>query len=142
MYSFLSNLYSQIAVYINNKNIGQKIPSPNISVFKSESFAGNELSDEIDPPDPTFYDHPSQLGYSIERRMEGWDQKWKTWLDRSKQANTSGHRITAVGVQSQLAITFYRDFSRTRYKIFLLQPEMGSYWAKLPIILAAMLAHS
>ncbi|XP_038882785.1 glycosyltransferase 6-like [Benincasa hispida] len=129
------------------------------SIFNNASVAGDEFSCEIDPPEPTFYDDPN-LSYSIERRMENWDHKRKTWLDHHCFFSAgAGERILLVTgsqpsscenpIGDHLLLRLFKnkvDYCRIHgHEIFYnnayLQPQMGSYWAKLPIIRAAMLAH-
>ena len=112
-----------------------------------------------DPPDQTFYDD-QELSYSIERPMKNWDEKRKEWLKRHPSfAPGARDRVVLVtGSQSKpcknpigdhLLLRFFKnkvDYCRIHgYDIFynnvLLHPKMSSYWAKLPVVKAAMLAH-
>ncbi|XP_022133250.1 glycosyltransferase 6 [Momordica charantia] len=124
---------------------------------RGASVAGDGFSGEIDPPDQTFYDDP-KLSYSIERRIENWDQKRKTWQDHHRHLSVrSGERVLLVTgsqpspcknrIGDHLLLRLFKnkvDYCRIHwhgifYKNAYLQPKMGSYWAKLPVIRAAMM---
>lgn len=126
---------------------------------RGASVAGDGFSGEIDPPDQTFYDDP-KLSYSIERRIENWDQKRKTWQDHHRHLSVrSGERVLLVTgsqpspcknrIGDHLLLRLFKnkvDYCRIHwhgifYNNAYLQPKMGSYWAKLPVIRAAMMAH-
>lgn len=115
-----------------------------------------------DPLNTTFYDDPS-LSYSIEKPMENWDEKRREWLkDHPSYATAdggSGDRVLLLtGSQpspcsnptgDHLLLRLFKnkvDYCRINgYDIFygntFLHPKMRSYWAKLPLIRAAMVAH-
>ncbi|OIT08532.1 putative glycosyltransferase 7 [Nicotiana attenuata] len=121
---------------------------------KSAGFNLNQESQE-----PTFYDDPD-LNYSIEKPIKNWDEKRSKW---SKLHPTFNHgvkeRILVVsGSQStpcknpigdHLLLRFFKnkvDYCRIHgYDIFynnvLLQPKMFFFWAKMPAVRAAMVAH-
>ncbi|KAJ9170546.1 hypothetical protein P3X46_018646 [Hevea brasiliensis] len=112
-----------------------------------------------DPPDTTFYDHP-ELRYSIEQPVKDWDQKRNQWL-RHHPSFAPGARdrvVMVTGSQStpcknpigdHFLLRFFKnkvDYCRIHgYDIFynnvLLHPKMHTFWAKLPMVRAAMLAH-
>ncbi|GMH24580.1 hypothetical protein Nepgr_026423 [Nepenthes gracilis] len=112
-----------------------------------------------DPLNPTFYDDPT-FSYSIEKRMENWDEKRRQWLRY--------HPSFAVGLEERIIVVtgsqpsacphpngdhfmlrFFKnkvDYCRTHgYDIFynnaLLHPNMHGYWAKMQAVKSAMLAH-
>ncbi|KAH7520316.1 hypothetical protein FEM48_Zijuj08G0131200 [Ziziphus jujuba var. spinosa] len=111
-----------------------------------------------DPPETTFYDDP-QLSYSIGKPMKNWDEKRREWLSRHPSfAGGNGRVLMLTGSQAaacknpigdHLLLRFFKnkvDYCRLHgYDIFynnaLLHPEMFSYWAKLPVVRAAMMAH-
>lgn len=115
-------------------------------------------ADELrhDSPNSTFYDDPG-LGYSIEEPMEDWDEKRREWLEN--HPGYAGDRILLLtGSQpspcsnptgDHLFLRLFKnkvDYCRINgYDIFysnaFLHPEMRAYWAKLPLIRAAMVAH-
>ncbi|XAR57700.1 Xyloglucan 6-xylosyltransferase, partial [Bertholletia excelsa] len=109
----------------------------------------------------SFYDDPS-FGYSIEEHIENWDEKRREWLRRHPQlsaAAAGGGRILVVTgsqpapcknpIGDHLLLRLFKnkvDYCRIHgYEIFynnlLLQPKMGSFWAKIPVVRAAMVAH-
>ncbi|KAF2294739.1 hypothetical protein GH714_015835 [Hevea brasiliensis] len=112
-----------------------------------------------DPPDRTFYDDP-ELRYSIEQPVKDWDEKRKEWL-KLHPSFAPGARdrvVMLTGSQSgpcknpigdHFLLRFFKnkvDYCRIHgYDIFynnvLLHPKMNSFWAKLPTVKAAMLAH-
>ncbi|EEF48825.1 transferase, putative [Ricinus communis] len=109
-----------------------------------------------DPPDPTFYDDPN-LSYSIESSIKDWDAKRMEWL-KHHPSFASNQILLVSGSQplackntvgDNLLLRFFKnkvDYCRIHgYDIFynnlLLHPKMTGFWAKYPIIRAAMLAH-
>ncbi|CAI0430541.1 unnamed protein product [Linum tenue] len=113
----------------------------------------------FDPPDSTFYDDP-ELRYSIEKKVTGWDEKRKEWLKRHPTfaAGAKDRLVMVTGSQpnpcrnpigDHLLLRAFKnkvDYCRIHgYDVFynnvLLHPRMKSYWAKLPVVKAAMLAH-
>ncbi|MBA0772105.1 hypothetical protein Gotri_007541 [Gossypium trilobum] len=123
----------------------------------SESGFGVNL--KSDPKDPTFYDDP-EMSYSLEKPVKDWDQKRAEWLKHhpSFAAGARERIVLVTGSQPKpcknpigdhLLLRFFKnkvDYCRIHgYDIFynnlLLHPKMGSYWAKLPVVKAAMLAH-
>ncbi|KAJ0096921.1 hypothetical protein Patl1_28494 [Pistacia atlantica] len=112
-----------------------------------------------DPPDETFYDDP-QLSYTIGKKVKNWDEKRREWLKYhpSFAAGAAERIVMVTGSQpspctnpigDHLLLRFFKnkvDYCRIHgYDIFynnvLLNPKMNSFWAKIPIVKAAMLAH-
>lgn len=112
-----------------------------------------------DPVKPTFYDHPN-LSYSIEKPVKNWDQKRRQWLwyHPSFAAGAEERILMVTGSQpgpcknpigDHLLLRFFKnkvDYSRIHghdifYNNALFHPKMGSFWAKLPLVRAAMIAH-
>ncbi|PUZ45134.1 hypothetical protein GQ55_8G196700 [Panicum hallii var. hallii] len=107
----------------------------------------------------TFYDHP-ELSYEAVggRRLAGWDAKRAEWL-RSRGLSRAPERVVMVsGSQPEpcpgdagdhLLLRFLKnklDYCRLHgiellYNRDVLQPAMKGYWAKIPVVRAAMLAH-
>ncbi|KAE8655832.1 Galactomannan galactosyltransferase 1 [Hibiscus syriacus] len=131
-------------------------PSSNPVGCKESGFGVNLKSD---PKGQTFYDDP-EMSYSIEKPVKEWDEKRKEWLKHhpSFAAGASERIILVTGSQPKpcknpigdhLLLRFFKnkvDYCRIHgYDIFynnlLLHPKMNSYWAKLPVVKAAMLAH-
>ncbi|POO00691.1 Glycosyltransferase [Trema orientale] len=112
-----------------------------------------------DSPERTFYDDPGE-SYSIEKTVKDWDEKRIEWL-RKHPSYINGAReriLMLTGSQpsacknpigDHLLLRFFKnkvDYCRIHgYDIFYnnahLHPKMGSYWAKLPVVRAAMMAH-
>lgn len=112
-----------------------------------------------DAPDGTFYDDP-ETGYTMDKPMSNWDEKRKEWLlhHPSFAAGAPDRVLLVTGSQptrcpnpigDHLLLRFFKnkvDYCRLHgYDIFynnaLLQPKMDSYWAKYPVVRAAMMAH-
>ncbi|XP_042447176.1 probable glycosyltransferase 7 [Zingiber officinale] len=109
-------------------------------------------------PDATFYDDPS-LSYAIDRPVADWDAKRREWRRLNPHLAGDGQRILMVSgsqpgpcrnpVGDHLLLRLFKnkaDYCRRHgielfYNTALLHPKMGSYWAKIPAIRAAMLAH-
>lgn len=119
--------------------------------------AGHNRS--YDPPDPTFYDDP-ELSYTIEKTIKNWDEKRREWLEKhpSFAAGAADRILMVTGSQAtpcknpigdHLLLRFFKnkaDYCRIHgydlfYNTVLLQPRMFSFWAKMPAVKAAMLAH-
>ncbi|KAM7264791.1 hypothetical protein ACFE04_002474 [Oxalis oulophora] len=127
-----------------------------------ESFISPNCNNGVnlrhDPLDKTFYDD-SEMGYTLETKIENWDQKRQLWLKHHGSFARANDRVVVVtGSQSSpcknpigdyLLLRAFKnkvDYCRLHgYDIFynnvLLHPKMTSYWAKLPVVKAAMLAH-
>ncbi|KAL3526899.1 hypothetical protein ACH5RR_011555 [Cinchona calisaya] len=116
-------------------------------------------SRNYDPPDPTFYDDP-ELSYTIEKTTKNWDEKRRDWLRKHPSfiAGASDRILMLTGSQAKpcknpigdhLLLRFFKnkvDYCRIHgydyfYNMVLLQPKMFSFWAKMPAVKAAMLAH-
>ncbi|CAK9155571.1 unnamed protein product [Ilex paraguariensis] len=112
-----------------------------------------------DPPERTFYDDP-KLSYTIGEPIRNWDEKRKEWLKHHQSfAAGADERVLMVSgsqpspcrnpIGDNLLLRFFKnkvDYCRIHgYDIFynnvLLQPKMFSYWAKIPVVRAAMVAH-
>ncbi|XAR51380.1 Xyloglucan 6-xylosyltransferase [Bertholletia excelsa] len=112
-----------------------------------------------DPPNSTFYDDPN-LSYSVEEPMENWDEKRREWLEHHPIFASGGNERILLLTGSQpspcenpsgdhLLLRLFKnkvDYCRIHgYDIYygnsFLHPKMTSFWAKLPLIRAAMLAH-
>lgn len=135
-----------------------KIPSNHLSPEDCGVYSqGANL--RHDPPDQTFYDDPT-LSYSIDRPLKNWDQKRKEWLMHhpSFAAGAPERIMMVTGSQpspcknptgDHLLLRFFKnkvDYCRIHgYDIFynnvLLHPKMHTFWAKIPVVRAAMVAH-
>ncbi|KAK6923161.1 Glycosyltransferase 34 [Dillenia turbinata] len=112
-----------------------------------------------DPPLPTFYDDPT-LTYTIDKKITKWDEKRKQWLRHhpSFAAGVENRILLLSGSQpspcknpigDHLLLRFFKnkvDYCRIHgcdvfYNNALLHPKMTTFWAKLPVVKAAMLAH-
>ena len=138
-------------------------PTPNHDFSPTQARSDSALNCAVnlthDSDESTFYDDP-ELGYSIGNPVKNWDEKRREWLKHhpSFAAGASERVVMVSGSQPKpcknpigdhLLLRFFKnkvDYCRIHgYDIFynnaLLHPKMGSYWAKLPVVRAAMLAH-
>ncbi|KAJ8567360.1 hypothetical protein K7X08_019568 [Anisodus acutangulus] len=143
-------------------------PLPNISglLFNQNISSpdycppGREAVDRrSDPPEKTFYDDP-ELSYTINKPIKNWDEKRIEWLKLhpSFAAGRANRVLLLTGSQptpcknpkgDHLLLRFFKnkvDYCRIHgYDIFygntFFHPKMRSYWAKIPLVRAAMLAH-
>lgn len=136
---------------------------PNLSletiISKTRFTYSQGLNQCYDPPDTTFYDDPN-LSYNMETPMKDWDKKRKEWLRHHPSFNAGAHRRILMLTGSQpspcknpvgdhLLLRLFKnkvDYCRLHgydilYNNLLLHPKMNSYWAKYPVIKAAMMAH-
>lgn len=129
-------------------------PNPNFETVKTKPNLC------YDPPQTTFYDDPN-LSYNIETvAMKGWDKKRREWLNHHPSFNAGLRKKILIVTGSQpskcenpigdhLLLRLFKnkvDYCRLHgYDIFynnaLLHPKMTGFWAKYPLIHAAMLAH-
>lgn len=139
------------------------IINPNLTKSKPELDAVGLLKcavgEQCDPPGKTFYDD-LELSYSIDKPVKKWDQKRSDWLKHhlSFAARARDRILIVTGSQpspcknpigDHLLLRLFKnkiDYSRIHgYDVFynnaFLHPKMRSYWAKIPVVRAAMLAH-
>ncbi|XP_047334527.1 glycosyltransferase 6-like [Impatiens glandulifera] len=112
-----------------------------------------------DPENQTFYDDPT-ISFSIEKSITNWDEKRQEWLNLhpSFKPGVSERILVLTGSQPKpcknpigdhLQLRLFKnkvDYCRIHgYEIFysntFLQKKMRSFWAKLPVVKAAMMAH-
>lgn len=112
-----------------------------------------------DPVNRTFYDDP-KVGYTIEKSIKNWDTKRRDWLRlHPSYALRSKERVFVVTGSQQwpckspvgdhLLLRLFKnkvDYCRINgfdlfYNNALLHPTMVTYWAKIPMVRAAMVAH-
>ncbi|XP_052197019.1 glycosyltransferase 6-like [Diospyros lotus] len=111
-----------------------------------------------DPANTTFYDDPN-LSYSIDKPIKNWDKKRRQWLNHHPSFAAAGERIFVLTgsqpwpcknpIGDHLLLRLFKnkvDYCRIHgYDLFynnaLLHPAMPAYWAKIPVVRAAMLAH-
>ncbi|XP_004955161.1 probable glycosyltransferase 6 [Setaria italica] len=109
-------------------------------------FAAFPVPGPADGP-RTFYDDPD-LSYALDCRITGWDAKRAAWLwSRGLGAGAAGSEgrrgrplVTCSFLKNKL------DYCRLHgtellYDNVLLEPSMATYWAKIPAVRAAILAH-
>ncbi|XP_009777954.1 putative glycosyltransferase 7 isoform X2 [Nicotiana sylvestris] len=120
-------------------------PNPSFStIMMSKSNTLNSKSAVFnlnqDSQEPTFYDD-QDLNYGIEKPIKNWDEKRSKWLKLHPTFNHGvKERILVVsGSQSMpcknpmgdhLLLRFYKN-----------KPKMFFFWAKMPAVRAAMVAH-
>uniref|UniRef100_A0ACD5Z6M4 Uncharacterized protein n=1 Tax=Avena sativa TaxID=4498 RepID=A0ACD5Z6M4_AVESA len=107
----------------------------------------------------TFYDDP-ELTYTMDRPITRWDEKRADWLRAHPELSSGGQeRVLMVSgsqptpcrspVGDHLLMRLLKnkaDYCRLNdvqllYNTALLRPSMDRYWAKIPVVRAAMVAH-
>ncbi|KAL3637287.1 hypothetical protein CASFOL_019586 [Castilleja foliolosa] len=111
----------------------------------------------IEPIENTFYDDP-EIHYTIDKPMFNWDEKRSDWLKKHPNHGSKNGVLVVTGSQPSpcknpsgdyFLLRLFKnkvDYCRIHgYKIFynngFLEPKMTSFWAKISILKAAMLAH-
>nr|GMD71269.1 glycosyltransferase 6-like [Ipomoea batatas] len=131
-------------------------PFPNFSAFSVDRSA---VDRGYESPERSFYDDP-ELSYSIDKPVVGWDEKRREWLKLHPSFSAGAGRRVLFLSGSQptpcknshgdyLLLRFFKnkvDYCRIHgYDIFysnaFLNPDMRSFWTKIPLVRAAMLAH-
>lgn len=151
-------VYSLWSFLAPNPSFSSPLTAEQSKKTKTECAAREEVNLRHDPPDPTFYDDP-ELTYSIDQPIRDWDGKRREWLKHHPSFNGGGERVLMVtGSQAtpcknpigdHLLLRFFKnkvDYCRIHgYDVFynnvLLHPKMHTYWAKIPAVRAAMVAH-
>ncbi|GAA0184062.1 transferase [Lithospermum erythrorhizon] len=156
-YSFMgTTTQNQDSTFSNPIDSNSKSTITNNNNIQTSGFSSGL---EFDPPDKTFYDDP-KMGYTMETKIENWDEKRKVWLKKHQSFASGVEKRVFLVTGSQpspcknpigdhLLLRFFKnkvDYCRIHgYDIFynnvLLQPKMFTYWAKQPSVKAAMLAH-
>ncbi|XP_058069768.1 glycosyltransferase 6-like [Magnolia sinica] len=112
-----------------------------------------------DPSTPNFYDDPN-LSYTIEKPLKGWDEKRRDWLRQHPELAAGSHDRVVLVTGSQpgpcqnpigdhLLLRFFKnkvDYCRIHgcdlfYNNALFHPKMTTFWAKIPLVRSAMVAH-
>lgn len=149
----LSMVWSLVSILYPNLTLETIITQTRLSYSQGLNLC-------YDPPETTFYDDP-YLSYNIEIPMKDWDKKRREWLKHHPSFNAgAAHKRILVVTGSQpskcknpvgdhLLLRLFKnkvDYCRLHgYDIFynnvLLHPKMNGFWAKYPVIRAAMMAH-
>jgi hypothetical protein len=162
---FAAGAVAAVILLLGTSSFLSPAPLPNLVASRSPavSVSSSAASHGV-APGRTFYDDPD-LSYAVgRRRLTGWDAKRAQWLrlHYPRGLNSSGRAVERVvmvsGSQSppckgaggdNLLLRFLKnkvDYCRLHgvqlfYNTALLHPEMRSYWAKIPVVRATMLAH-
>ncbi|XP_052197018.1 glycosyltransferase 6-like [Diospyros lotus] len=150
---FLSGSRSSAARSAKSVSASDGVTSQNCSIRV------DDVDLEFDPPNSTFYDDPS-LSYSLNKPIQNWDEKRREWLQNhpSFAAGARDRVLLLTGSQpspcknsngDHLMLRSFKnkvDYCRIHgcdvfYSNTFLHPKMRSYWAKLPLVRAAMVAH-
>ncbi|KAM7507221.1 hypothetical protein LguiA_017674 [Lonicera macranthoides] len=160
IFVFLSGVTFTLFVYwvmcsLTNPNLN---PTPtSTSTLSATTNSVKETG--YDPPDPTFYDDQN-VGYTINNPIRNWDDKRREWLKHHPSfiAGVQDRILVVTGSQStpcrnpvgdHILLRFFKnkvDYCRIHghdifYNNVLFQSKMHTYWAKIPTIRAAMVAH-
>ena len=161
---FAAGAVVAVLVLLGTASFLSPMPVTNLVAFRSPRAVSvsSAASSRAVAPGRTFYDD-TDLSYAVGgRRLTGWDAKRARWLRRHHPRdglNASERVVMVSGSQSppckgaggdNLLLRFLKnkiDYCRLHpgvelfYNTALLQPEMRSYWAKIPVVRATMLAH-
>ncbi|KAL6842909.1 hypothetical protein ACP4OV_027222 [Aristida adscensionis] len=162
--AFAAGAVAAVLLLLGSASVLAPSPVPNLvsvpfppSYASSSAGAGAAREVGVGEGTRTFYDDPG-LSYAVGRRVAGWDAKHAAWL-RSRGLAGAPERVVMVsGSQPEpcrgaggdhLLLRFLKnklDYCRLHgiqllYNTALLEPSMVAYWAKIPAVRAAMLAH-
>ncbi|KAF0909360.1 hypothetical protein E2562_035521 [Oryza meyeriana var. granulata] len=168
---FAAGAVAAVLVLLATASFMSPMPVTNLVAFRSPvSVSTSALDADVgsnggpDAAGRTFYDD-SRVSYAVgERRITGWDAKRAEWMrlryPRGLNATAAGRERVVMVSGSQappcrgdggdhLLLRFLKnklDYCRLHgvelfYNNALLQPRMLAYWAKIPAVRAAMLAH-
>ncbi|KAJ3705259.1 hypothetical protein LUZ61_008964 [Rhynchospora tenuis] len=157
---FTAGAFLALLLFLGLYSFFSPTPIPNrlFSFSPSFSSSSSRIDDTYDPPDETFYDDPT-LTYTIDKPMSNWDEKRRHWLKLHPSFSGGKERILMVsGSQPYPCRSYHGDHILLRsfknkadycrlhgielfYNTALLNPSMDFFWAKIPVIRAAMLAH-
>jgi galactosyl transferase GMA12/MNN10 family len=135
-------------------------PFPNGLSSISLPLSSSSRADKTfhDPPGHTFYDDPT-LSYTIDKPVSNWDEKRLQWLKLHPQFSGGTERVLMVSGSQPAPCPSHdgdhlllrslknkADYCRLHamelfYNTALLNPSMPTFWAKIPVIRATMLAH-
>lgn len=140
-------------------NLHSKFSAPSVDMEVSIPSPAPGADECIYLQEKTFYDDPN-VTYSIEEPIRNWDSKRQDWLKHNPliAAGARDKILLVTGSQSgpcknptgdHLLLRLFKnkvDYCRIHgYDVFynnaLLHPKMGSFWAKIPVVRAAMVAH-
>eukprot|EP01018_Ginkgo_biloba_P040012 Gb_27912 [translate_table: standard] len=138
---------------------GQKVPK---NEENCQGGGDGQGLDEWENSSDNFYNDP-EISYTIGKPIKDWDKKRRQWLERHPHVKnyTEGGRprvFMVTGSQAKpcrnpigdhLLLRFFKnkvDYCRLHgldmfYNTVLLQPKMHTFWAKIPLVRASMLAH-
>ncbi|KAJ3683161.1 hypothetical protein LUZ60_013388 [Juncus effusus] len=162
---FTAGAFLALLIFLGLYSFLSPTPIPNRSSsisfpFSSSSKASSsrDSDDPTDPRDRSFYDDPT-LTYTIDKPITNWDKKRLNWLRLHPSFSSKKERVLMIsGSQPRpcpssegdhLLLRFLKnkiDYCRIHgielfYNTALLNPSMPTFWAKIPVIRAAMLAH-
>ncbi|KAL5099143.1 hypothetical protein RYX36_003470 [Vicia faba] len=156
---FLGGALSALVLVWGFSTLTIPIPYQNPTLKSQQNNAVSNPTPDLlyDPPDQTFYDDP-EMGYNMDDIIQNWDEKRQQWLklhpsfsDKEKVLMLTGSQPSPCKnpIGDHLLLRFFKnkvDYCRIHgYDIFynnaLLQPKMFAYWAKYPVVKAAMMAH-
>ncbi|XP_062217544.1 probable glycosyltransferase 7 [Phragmites australis] len=133
-------------------------PFPQTPGYYDGAALSSDSGSSVGRAGRTFYDDPA-LAYTVDRPITGWDEKRAEWLRAHPELSGGGERVLMVsGSQPTPCRSPGGDHILTRllknkvdycrlhgvqllYNTALLRPSMDLYWAKIPVVRAAMVAH-
>ncbi|XP_074308868.1 glycosyltransferase 6-like [Silene latifolia] len=154
---FLSGMLATFAISWFFPSI--MLPSSNSVLSMSPSLIPPFVASKLNPVNlTTFYDDPN-LNYTMDAPIKNWDEKRQHWLSTHPSFSESKDRVLMVtGTQPKpcsnpdgdhFLLRLFKnkvDYCRIHghdifYNNVLLHPGMTGFWAKYPLVKAAMLAH-
>ncbi|KAL6654128.1 hypothetical protein ACP70R_007593 [Stipagrostis hirtigluma subsp. patula] len=168
--AFAAGAVAAVLVLLSSASVLAPTPVPNLVAVPSFPIPSSSARDgagtggvsavgAVGQEPRTFYDDPA-VSYAVGRRVEGWDAKRAAWLrSRGLTPGAAPERVVMVsGSQPEpcrgaggdhLLLRFLKnklDYCRLHgvellYNTAHLEPSMVAYWAKIPAVRAAMLAH-
>lgn len=146
-------------------SVSPKCPDQCFSDGNSGTTGRNRVDhsvDEWEKSSENFYNNP-EVTYTIGQPIRDWDRKRKLWLDRHPQVKNftddGKPRVLMVSgsqaipcrnpIGDHLLLRFFKnkvDYCRLHgidifYNNVLLEEHMTTFWAKIPLVRAAMVAH-
>ncbi|XP_062181844.1 probable glycosyltransferase 6 [Phragmites australis] len=162
--AFAAGAVAAVLVLLGSASFLAPAPVPNLVAFPTPASASSSARDAggvvgVGKGPRTFYDDPG-VSYAVGRRVTDWDAKRAAWL-RTRGldgAAVAGRVVMVSGSQPEpcrgsggdhLLLRFLKnklDYCRLHgiellYNTAHLEPSMVAYWAKIPAVRAAMLAH-
>ncbi|KAJ3705261.1 hypothetical protein LUZ61_008966 [Rhynchospora tenuis] len=155
---FTAGAFLALVIFLGLYSFLAPTPLPSCLLSLPPPSYSSHVDDTYDPPDETFYDDPT-LTYATDKPISNWDEKRRRWLKLHLSFSGVKERVLMVSGSQPTPCPSYEgdhillrsfknkaDYCRLHgielfYNTVLLDSSMNFYWAKIPLIRAAMLAH-